>query len=117
MFAIGGEENEGGISKMAGKFADMAGQAYLKAGRGGLDALDLKGRDIKAFEGAPRGADGQALGGEALQDAVSRSSQGGLGEVLGQNFENRSFEVARRMGLGMSVAAGRNERDGFGLGE
>lgn len=117
MFAIGGDDQEGGISKMAGKFADMAGQAYVKAGRGGLDALDLKGQDIKAFEGAPRGADGKALGGEALQESVSRSSQGGLGDVLGQNFENRSFEVARRMGLGMGVAAGRGERDGLGLGE
>ncbi|MCC0004682.1 MAG: hypothetical protein H6872_05890 [Methylobacteriaceae bacterium] len=115
MFAIGGDDQEGGLSKMAGKFADMAGQAYLKAGRGGLDALELKGQDIKGFEGAPRGAEGKALGGEALQDAVSRSSVGGLGEVLGQNFENRSFEVARRMGMG--IGAGRPERDGFGLGE
>jgi hypothetical protein len=51
------------------------------------------------------------MGGEALQEAVAQAPVGGLGKVLGEGFEERSFETARRMNLG------RPERDGLGRGE
>ncbi|HRY01544.1 MAG TPA: hypothetical protein P5256_00340 [Beijerinckiaceae bacterium] len=105
------EDGAGKRPSLADRFADMAQAAYVKAGRGSLDLAGLHGTDIKGFVGAPRDAQGKEMGGEALQEAVAQAPVGGLGKVLGEGFEERSFETARRMNLG------RPERDGLGRGE
>jgi len=113
MLGIGAAPEDGGDkgTSLADRFAGMAQAAYVKAGRGSLDLAGLRGSDIKGFVGAPRDAQGKEMGGQALQEAVAQAPVGGLGKVLGEGFEERSFETARRMSLG------KPEREGLGRGE
>ena len=91
--AKGIEEGEGG-SSMVDMVASIAESAYLGAGRGGLDAVGLQGKDIDGFSGRPLDAGGKAMGGNEFQERVAGAESHGFDELLGRGFEKRAYEAA-----------------------